>query len=68
MRIRRRDGGYQWVQGGAVGDVMTGRTYLTVVDIHERKALEDALRTQLALEEVVSSVASARTVPSTIGA
>lgn len=58
VRMRRRDGGNQWVQGGAVGDVTTGRTYLTVVDIHERKALEHALRTQLALEEVVASIAS----------
>jgi len=58
VRLRTAAGGYRWVQGGAVGDAATGRIYVTVVDVQERKELEDALRDQLALEETISSIAT----------
>lgn len=57
-RMRTKAGGHRWMQGGAVGDPTTGTIVLTVVDLEERKALDAALQAQLALEEVVATIAT----------
>jgi PAS domain S-box-containing protein len=57
-RMRTKSGGHRWMEGGAVGDPATATIYLTVVDIEDRKALDAALREQLALEETVATIAT----------
>lgn len=58
VRVRASDGGYRWVQANARTDVDAGQIYVTAADITERLELEAALRRQLELEELVSSIAS----------
>lgn len=58
VRVRRSDGTYCWVQGNARSDLDAGRIYVTGADITERMALEDALRRQIGLEELVAGVAA----------
>ena len=58
VRIRARDGSYRWVQGNARADLDAERIFVTAADITERKELEDALRRQLALEELVATIAA----------
>jgi PAS domain S-box-containing protein len=58
VRVRRADGSYCWVQGNARADLDLGRIYVTAADIGDRMRLEDALRRQLSLEELVAAIAS----------
>lgn len=58
VRVRASDGTYRWVQGNARSDLEAGRIYVTAADITERMALEDALRRQIGLEELVASIAA----------
>lgn len=58
VRVRTAEGTYRWVQGNARADLEAGRIYVTAADINERMALEEALRDQIALEELVASIAS----------
>jgi PAS domain S-box-containing protein len=58
VRVRRADGTYCWVQGNARADLDLRRIYVTAADIGERMGLEDALRRQLNLEELVAAIAS----------
>lgn len=58
VRLRAHDGTHRWVQGNARSDLRARRIYVTAADITERMALEDALRQQLDLEELVASIAS----------
>ncbi len=58
VRLLARDGTHRWVQGNARSDVAAGRIYVTAADITERKGLEETLRQQLDLEELVASIAS----------
>lgn len=58
LRVRARDGSHRWVQGNARSDLAAGRIYVTAADITDRKDLEEALRQQLDLEELVASIAS----------
>ena len=58
VRVQAHDGTHRWVQGNARSDLSAGRIYVTAADITERMALEDALRQQLELEELVASIAS----------
>jgi PAS domain S-box-containing protein len=58
VRVRASDGTYRWVQGNARSDLAAGRIYVTAADITERMALEDALRRQIGLEELVASIAA----------
>lgn len=57
-RVLAKDGSYRWFQANARPDVSRGRIYITATDISERKDLEEALRRQLGLEELVASMAS----------
>lgn len=72
VRIRAQDGSYRWVQGNARSDLDEGRIYVTAADITERKALEEALRRQVELEEQVATTTarlvatSAEEVPAVI--
>jgi PAS domain S-box-containing protein len=58
VRVRGGDGDYRWVQGNARSDLDAGRIFVTAADISDRMGLEDALRRQLELEELVASIAS----------
>lgn len=58
VRVRAADGGYRWVQGNARSDLRAGRIYVTAADITDRMELEAALRRQLELEELVSTIAA----------
>lgn len=58
VRVRASDGSHRWVQGNARSDLDAGRIYVTAADITERMELEQALRRQLGLEELVASIAS----------
>lgn len=58
VRVQASDGSYRWVQGNARSDIAAGRIYVTAADFTERMALEEALRQQIALEEMVASIAS----------
>jgi PAS domain S-box-containing protein len=58
VRLRASDGTHRWVQGNARSDLPAGRIYVTAADITERMALEDALRQQLELEDMVAAIAS----------
>ena len=58
VRLRTRDGTHRWVQGNARSDLPAGRIYVTAADITERMALEEALRQQLDLEDLVASIAA----------
>lgn len=58
VRVRAKDGTYRWVQGNARSDLEAGRIYVTAADITERMALEDALRRQVGMEELVASIAA----------
>lgn len=63
VRIRAHDGTFRWVQGNARSDLEEGRIYVTGADITERKALEEALRRQIELEEQIATT-TARLVAS----
>lgn len=56
VRLRSNDGSYRWLQGNARADLDAGCLYVTAADITDRKALEDALRSQLALEALVVTI------------
>ena len=56
VRVRCRDGSYRWVQGNARPDLAIERIYVTAADITERKASEEALVRQVALEELVATI------------
>lgn len=58
VRVVGGDGEYRWVQGNARSDLEAGRIYVTAADIGDRMRLEEALRHQLELEELVASIAS----------
>ncbi|MGH9273040.1 MAG: ATP-binding protein [Acidimicrobiales bacterium] len=58
VRLQARDGSHRWVQGNARSDRAAGRIYVTAADITDRKILEEALRSQLELEDLVASIAS----------
>lgn len=58
VRLLARDGSHRWVQGNARSDLAAGRIYVTAADITDRKDLEEALRQQLDLEELVASIAA----------
>jgi len=58
VRVRGGDGDYRWVQGNARSDLDARRIFVTAADISDRMGLEDALRRQLELEELVASIAS----------
>lgn len=58
LRIRAKDGSYRWIQGNAIADLPAERIYMTGADIDDRKALEEQLRAQVRLEELVASVAA----------
>lgn len=58
VRVRGSDGEYRWVQGNARSDLDAQRIYVTAADITGRMALEEALRRQLSLEELVVAIAS----------
>ncbi len=58
LRIRAKDGSYRWIQGNAIADLPAERIYMTGADIDDRKALEEQLRAQIRLEELVASVAA----------
>lgn len=58
IRIRAKDGTYRWIQGNAIADLPAERIYMTGADIDDRKALEEQLRAQVRLEELVASVAA----------
>ncbi|MET0904098.1 MAG: ATP-binding protein [Acidimicrobiales bacterium] len=55
-RVRCRDGRYKWVQGNARPDLAIQRIYVTATDITARKASEQALVRQIALEELVATI------------
>jgi PAS domain S-box-containing protein len=57
-RVRTKDGVYRWFQANARADLERRRVYVNATDITERKDLEEALRRQLHLEELVASAAS----------
>lgn len=57
-RVRSKEGAYRWFQANARADLERGRIYVNATDITERKDLEEALRRQLLLEELVASMAS----------
>lgn len=58
VRVRAKDGTYRWVQGNARSDLAAGRIYVTAADISERVELEEAMRQQLELEELVAAIAT----------
>ncbi len=58
VRLRTSEGGYLWLQGNARADLSAGRIFLTATDITARVELEQALRRQMQLEELVASIAA----------
>jgi PAS domain S-box-containing protein len=58
VRLLHNDGGYRWFQGNGRVDLRAERLYFSGVDITARKELEARLRRQLALEELVASLAT----------
>jgi PAS domain S-box-containing protein len=58
VRLQASDGTYRWLQGNARSDLAAGHIYVTAAEITERMRLEEALRQQIAMEEMVASIAS----------
>jgi len=58
VRMRDRSGGYRWIQGNARSDLTASQVYVTGADITDLMSLEDALRRQLNLEELVAAIAT----------
>ena len=56
VRIRCKDGSYRWVQGNGRPDLANERIYVTAADITERMDLEEALRRQVQLEDLVATI------------
>jgi PAS domain S-box-containing protein len=56
VRFRAKDGTYRWLQGNARSDLDAGRIYITAADITGRKEVEQALRRQVELEELVATI------------
>lgn len=58
VRVRAKDGSYRHFQSNARADGELSRIFVTASDVTDRMALEEALRRQIDLEELVAGIAA----------
>lgn len=58
VRMREVHGRHRWIQGNARSDLAADQIYVSGADVTDLMSLEDALRRQLSLEELVAAIAT----------